>query len=62
MSAEIVNLRQARKKKARADKDARADKNRIAFGRTKAEKAATRAEIDRAKKAHDAGKRDPEGE
>jgi len=36
--AEIVNLRQARKQKARADKDRSADANRAAFGRTKAER------------------------
>ncbi|WP_404404144.1 DUF4169 family protein [Pelagibacterium halotolerans] len=36
--AEIVNLRQARKRKARAEKDAKAAQNRIQFGRTKAER------------------------
>jgi hypothetical protein len=36
--AEIVNLRQARKQKARSDKEAKAAENRIAFGRTKAER------------------------
>jgi hypothetical protein len=36
--AEIVNLRQARKRKARADKETRAAENRIVFGRTKAER------------------------
>lgn len=35
---EIVNLRQARKKKARAGKEAEAATNRARFGRTKAEK------------------------
>ena len=33
--AEIINLRQARKARARADADAKADDNRIAFGRPK---------------------------
>ena len=37
--AEIVNLRRARKGKARAEKDARAADNRVRFGRTKAERA-----------------------
>ncbi len=36
--AEIVNLRRARKGKARAEKEARAADNRVRFGRTKAEK------------------------
>jgi len=39
MSAEIVNLRQARKTKARTDKQAMSEQNRAKFGRTKAEKA-----------------------
>jgi hypothetical protein len=42
--AEIINLRRARKAKARAEQAATADANRIAFGRTKAEKAAAAAE------------------
>ena len=36
--AEIVNLRQARKKRTRAEKEAKAADNRIAFGRSKAER------------------------
>ena len=36
--AEIVNLRQARKAKARASKEAEAATNRAKFGRPKAEK------------------------
>ncbi len=42
--AEIVNLRRARKKKARAEKDARAASKRARFGLTKAEKRAAAAE------------------
>lgn len=38
MSADIVNLRQARKRKAREIADRKADTNRIAFGATKAER------------------------
>ena len=38
MSADVISLRQARKAKARADKEARAERNRIAHGRTKAER------------------------
>lgn len=36
--ADIVNLRQARKAKAKQEKSAKAGANRIQFGRTKAEK------------------------
>ena len=42
--AGIVNLRQARKDRARAAKDARAAENRTRFGRTKAEKGGAEAE------------------
>ncbi|MCO5091931.1 DUF4169 family protein [Bosea sp. (in: a-proteobacteria)] len=46
--AEIVNLRQVRKQKARAEAEKTAAQNRIAFGRTKAERALTEAERDKA--------------
>jgi len=36
--AEIVNLRKARKAKARAEKETQAAENRIKFGRSKAER------------------------
>ena len=42
--AEIINLRKARKDRARAEDGKRAEQNRIAFGRTKAEKAHAKAE------------------
>jgi hypothetical protein len=42
--AEIINLRKARKSKKRAEKDAKADANRRAFGRSKAEKTLGKAE------------------
>ena len=38
--ADIVNLKRARKDKARRERDVEADANRRRFGRTKAEKAA----------------------
>lgn len=41
---DVINLREARKKRERRDKDAKAAVNRIAFGRSKAEKALTEAE------------------
>ncbi|MEQ8824951.1 MAG: DUF4169 family protein [Filomicrobium sp.] len=40
MSAEIINLRRARKAKARADKQQKAAENRASFGRTKGERLA----------------------
>ena len=36
--AEVVNLRQHRKRKAREEQDASAARNRAAFGRTKSER------------------------
>lgn len=45
--AEIINLRTARKARARKEAVARADANRVAFGRTKEEKRAAKAEADR---------------
>lgn len=41
--AEIVNLRKARKAKARTEAEALAAENRVKFGRTKDEKRATEA-------------------
>jgi hypothetical protein len=38
--AEIINLKRARKDKARRERDAEAQANRTRFGRTRAEKAA----------------------
>ena len=58
--AEIINLRQARKNKARADKEARAEQNRISFGRTKVEKELTKAERGLEQRRIDAHKRDDE--
>lgn len=42
MSAEIINLRMARKQKKRQDKDKAADDNRRKYGRSKAERDAAR--------------------
>jgi hypothetical protein len=41
--SEIVNLRQARKRRDRAEQDAQAEANRIQHGRAKAEKGLTAA-------------------
>ncbi len=40
----VVNLRQTRKKRARAEKQERAAENRVAFGRSKAERKAGEAQ------------------
>ena len=56
--AEIHSLSKARKAKARAEKEATAEANRIKFGRTKAEKLQTAAEKARSDKTIDAHKRD----
>ena len=56
--AEIINLRRARKRKERADKEAQAAENRIAFGRTKAERTVSEARNDLAKRRLEAHKRD----
>lgn len=44
LMAEIVNLKRARKKKARAEKEKKAAANRVAFGRTREEKQKSDAE------------------
>lgn len=58
MAADIVNLRQFRKRQARADKEMTAEANRLQFGRTKAEKNLTKALNENAEKALDQGKLD----
>lgn len=56
--AEIVNLRQARKARKRADYAAQADRNRAKFGRTRAEKDRDRIEADRQARLIDGAKRE----
>ena len=46
MPADIVNLRQHRKRKARAEREAAAAENRVRFGRSKAERMHSEAERD----------------
>jgi hypothetical protein len=63
MSAEVVNLRLARKGKMRAEKEQAAEQNRLTFGRTKTEKTLTRALNEKASKALDQGRLDaPKGD
>jgi len=54
---EVVNLKSARKAKARAATEAKAQANRIAFGRTKAEKQTSKAEREAADRKLDGHKR-----
>jgi hypothetical protein len=54
--ADIVNLRQVRKQKARSEKERTAEANRLQFGRTKVEKNLTEALNDKAERALDQGK------
>ena len=56
--AEIVNLRRARKDKARQQREGEADANRRRFGRTKAEKAADKDASERALREVDSKKID----
>jgi hypothetical protein len=60
MPADIVNLRRARKAKARAEREKTAAGNRAAFGRSKVEKQVTKAERERAARAIDAHRREPD--
>lgn len=53
MSADIVNLRRARKAKARAEKEQRAAENRVLFGRSKTERTISAAEKVRSLAAHE---------
>ena len=56
MSGDVVNLRQARKARQRLDKERQADQNRLAFGRSKAEKTLTKALNQKAERTLDQGK------
>lgn len=61
--ADIVNLRQARKQKARATKEKTAEENRIAHGMPKSLREATRAETSRQAARLEAHRRErPEGD
>lgn len=56
MTADVINLRQFKKAKARTEKERNAEQNRASFGRTKAEKDLTRALREKAEKALDQGR------
>jgi len=55
VTAEVVNLRQFKKKQARANKEKQAEQNRISFGRTKVEKQLTKALNEKAERSHQQG-------
>jgi hypothetical protein len=57
--AEIVNLRQARKRKARVDKARTADENRAAFGRGKGERDRQSRLAEQAERHLDGHRREP---
>ena len=59
MTADIVNLKQFRKKQARSEKEKAAEQNRITFGRTKAEKELTKKQNELAEKKLDGGHIEP---
>lgn len=56
--AEILNLNQARKAKAKTDAETRAVENRAKFGRTKADKTLDAARADKLKRDLDGAKRE----
>jgi hypothetical protein len=58
--AEIIHLRQTRKRKMRADKEAQAAENRVRHGRTKAESRRRAKELDSSEKTLDGKKLDPD--
>lgn len=58
MTAEIVNLRQARKAKARADKERQAAQNRVLHGRNKGQRHEDAADKERIRRELDGAKRD----
>lgn len=58
MPSNVINLRHARKQKARAEKAANAARNRALHGRTKADRRRDEAEEERAARALDGARRE----
>lgn len=56
--AEILNLNQARKARAKTDAKTKAIENRARFGRTKADKALDAARVDKLQRDLDGAKRE----
>ena len=57
MTAKVVGIGRARKAKARVDRDAQAAANRVAFGRTGAQKQADRVAAERQARLLDGARR-----
>jgi hypothetical protein len=60
MMADVVNLRQARKQKARAEDRRKADANAARFGLSKAQRNQIKAEADKAARDLEGHRRAPE--
>ena len=60
MTGDVINLNRARKARAKAAGKAKAAENRVAFGRTKGEKALATSLADKRRRALDDAKRDPD--
>ncbi|SFO65513.1 protein of unknown function [Cohaesibacter marisflavi] len=58
----VINLRQARKAKARTEKEKKAEANRALFGQTKAQKTKQRFETDKLERHLDGHKREALGD
>lgn len=56
---DVVNLRLARKRMARAERERAADENRIRHGRTKTERSTAEAADERLRRLHEAHRREP---
>lgn len=56
MASDVVNLRQFRKRQARAEREKQAEQNRLSYGRTKTEKSLTTALNEKASKTLDQGR------
>jgi hypothetical protein len=56
--ADVVNLKNARKQKARNEREVQAASNRKKFGRTKVEKQLTKLELEREARLLDSHKRE----
>jgi hypothetical protein len=58
--SEIVNLRRARKEKARAEKEEKAAENRTRFGTSKAVRELTKARSEQGDRSHGGHRLDPD--
>lgn len=56
--SKVINLRRAKKARARAEKRAQADTNAVLHGRSKAEKTLAKAQAEKAERALDGHRRD----